>query len=109
MTGSSKVKNITAEMFDEVIKRGVTLVDFWAAWCYPCRMQGPILDKVAEQMGEKAKICKLNVDENREVAIKFGISGIPALFVFKDGKKVKEFVGLQPEETLVAALESLAA
>jgi len=109
MAKNSNVKELTSAEFDSVITSGITLVDFWAEWCYPCRMQGPILEKVAASIGEKARICKLNVDENRELAIQYGITGIPALFIFKDGKKVQEFIGLQPENTLVKALHSFAA
>lgn len=109
MAANKKVKELTSEEFESVIGDGITLVDFWAEWCYPCRMQGPILDKVADRIGEKARVCKVNVDENREVAIQQGITGIPALFIFKDGEKVREFVGLQPEGALVSALESFAA
>jgi thioredoxin 1 len=106
MANDNGVKNITTDNFDQTIGNGVSLVDFWAPWCYPCRMQGPILEKVADQIGDKAQICKLNVDENRDVAMKYGITGIPALFIFKDGEKVQEFVGVQQGETLVSSLQS---
>ena len=106
MTANTNVQNITDSNFDEVTASGVSLVDFWAPWCQPCRIQGPILEKVAEQLGDKAKICKLNVDENRESAMKFGVTGIPTLLVFKDGKAVEQFVGVQQKDKLVSALES---
>ncbi len=106
MAEANGVRNLTDNDFEQVTGEGVSLVDFWAPWCYPCRMQGPILEKVAGKLGEKAQICKLNVDENMEVAGKHGITGIPTLLVFKDGEKVKEFVGVQGEEMLVSTLES---
>jgi thioredoxin 1 len=93
--------------FAEDIQKGVSLVDFWATWCGPCRSQGPIIEKVAGAFAGKAKIGKMNVDENRAVPAKFGISGIPTLIIFKDGHEVKRFVGLQPEKTIKAALDEL--
>lgn len=84
------------------------LVDFWAPWCGPCQMMGPIVEELAKAMGEKAKVGKLNVDENGETAQKFAIMSIPAIKIFKGGKVVKEFVGVQAMETLKGELEMLA-
>ncbi|MFA6447872.1 MAG: thioredoxin [bacterium] len=93
--------------FAEEIKTGVSLVDFWAAWCGPCRSQGPIVDKIAGAYSGKAKIGKMNVDENQATPGKFGISGIPTLIIFKDGREANRFVGLQQERTITAALDAL--
>lgn len=101
---SDKVLILNTENFEETIKEGVTLVDFWAEWCGPCKMQLPILGKVAEKAEGKAKICKLNVDDSPQVAAKFGIRSIPTLIVFKDGEVVKNFLGVQNEQTLSEAL-----
>ena len=87
------------------IKAGVVLIDFWAPWCGPCRMQGPILEQIVGKV-EGAKIAKLNVDEAPAVAAKFGIMSIPTLIVLKDGQPVKQFVGVQQADTLVAALNA---
>lgn len=106
MAEANGVRNITDSDFAEVTGNGLSLVDFWAPWCYPCRIQGPILEKVVEKVGDKARVCKLNVDENRENAEKFGITGIPSLLIFKDGRMVKQFMGVQGENELVSALES---
>ena len=96
---------ITDATFDETIKSGVTLVDFWAPWCGPCLMQGPIVDKIAEAYGDKATMTKLNVDDNPETAAKFGVMSIPTIIIFKDGEKVKQFVGVQSEATLKAVID----
>jgi thioredoxin 1 len=103
---TNTVQNITDSNFAEVTSNGVSVVDFWAPWCQPCRIQGPILERVADQVGDKAQILKLNVDENRETAMKYGITGIPTLLVFKDGEVVQQFVGVQGDDTLVSTIES---
>lgn len=102
---SEHTQELTDATFSETIATGVTLVDFWAPWCGPCRMQGPIVDKVAEQLDGKATIAKLNVDDGAESAGQFGIRSIPTLIVFKDGEAVQTFVGVQSEATLKRAVE----
>ncbi len=96
----------TDENFETEIASGVTMVDFWAPWCAPCLMQGPTIERLSETYAGKAKIGKINVDENRSVPERFGIRGIPTLLVFKDGKLVEQFVGVQQEQTLVSALDN---
>ncbi|HLM83600.1 MAG TPA: thioredoxin [Candidatus Bathyarchaeia archaeon] len=81
------------------------LVDFWAVWCGPCQMMGPIVEELAEELKDKYKIGKMNVDENRETASKFGIMSIPTLIIFKGGEAVKQFVGVQAKENLKEELE----
>ena len=83
------------------------LVDFWAPWCGPCQMMGPIIEELAKEMEGKAKIGKLNVDEHGETASKFGIMSIPALKIFKNGEVVKEFVGVQDKDSLKKELEEI--
>ncbi len=100
---------ITDQNFDaEVLKATEpVLVDFWAVWCGPCRIQGPIVEEVATAMTGKAKVGKVNVDENPQKAQQFGIMSIPTIILFKDGKAVKQFVGVQSKETLVGELNKL--
>lgn len=93
--------------FETSIAKGVTLVDFHAPWCGPCRMQTPVLEKVEDKIGDKAMIASVNVDDHPMVAAKFGIRSIPTLILFSDGKPVKQFVGLQSEGTLVSALNGV--
>jgi len=83
------------------------LVDFWAPWCGPCQLMGPIVEELAKIMEGKASVGKINVDENEEIARKFAIMSIPAIKIFKDGKIVKEFVGVQSIEILKEELEIL--
>ena len=83
------------------------VVDFWAPWCGPCQAMGPILEELSKELAGKAKIGKLNVDENQATAQAYAIMSIPSLKIFKGGKVVKEFVGMQAKETLKSALETV--
>lgn len=102
---SDKVLELTDQNFKDTIESGVTLVDFWAPWCGPCMMQGPIVETVAEKMAGRAKVAKLNVDEGQRAAGEHGVRSIPTLIIFKDGAPVKQFVGVQAESQLETAIE----
>jgi len=99
--------HLNTNNFNTTIAEGVTLVDFWAPWCGPCRVQGLILKEVAESVEGRAKIAKLNVDEAGSVAGRFGVQSIPTLVLFKDGNEVRRFVGVQNHNTLIEAINKL--
>ena len=105
MAETNDVQVITDEAFDKDVESGVTIVDFWAEWCMPCRMQAPIMDEVAKDFLDRATIGKMNVDENPQTATRFGITGIPTSILFKDGQEVKRFVGVQSKQALTKAIE----
>ena len=96
---------LTSQTFPDFVSAGLALVDFWAPWCGPCRMQIPILDEVARQMPE-VKIGKINVDDHGDLAAQFGVNTIPYLVIFKDGQKAADFVGLRQANVLVDALRA---
>lgn len=100
---------ITDKNFNEEVLQSekTVLVDFWATWCGPCQMLGPVVEELSEEMGDKMKIVKLEVDSNPETAEKYEIMSVPSLKVFKNGKVVKEFTGLQNKEILKKELENL--
>ena len=100
-------KIINEEEFNNAIENGVSLIDFNAPWCAPCRAQGPIVQKLSEQFEERAVIAEMNIDENQQTAMKLGIQSIPTLAIFKNGKEIQRFIGLQSQGTLSAAIEKV--
>lgn len=100
------VMEVNSKEFKKVVSEGVTLVDFWAPWCGPCRMQGPILEELAGGIKGKAKIAKVNVDEAGDVAEQFGVQAIPTLILFKDGKEARRLIGVQSKKTLIDTIIS---
>lgn len=99
MAGTEKLTDSSFET--EVLNsKGAVLVDFWAEWCGPCRALGPKLEEIAEEMSGKVKIMKINVDENRESAAKYGVRSIPMMVLFKDGQPVDQMIGNLPKEEI---------
>lgn len=98
------VTHLTKDNFDSITSTGTVLVDFWATWCGPCRMQAPILEKLDEELGSKVKVCKLDVDDEPSIAGRYGVSSIPTLIAFQDGKPISTKVGVTDLDALKAML-----
>ena len=101
-------KAVTDTSFDQDVVKSSTLVlvDFWAEWCGPCRALAPKLEEIASEMSTQVKVLKMNIDENPQTPGQFGIRGIPAMLLFKDGKQVGELVGNQPKDSITQFLKS---
>lgn len=92
------VLHLTTDGFDNAISSGAAMVDFWATWCGPCKMVGPVMDQLAEQYDGKALVGKVNVDDEQALALRFGVMSIPTVIFFKDGVEVERKVGVMPAE-----------
>ncbi|MBN2175995.1 MAG: thioredoxin [Bacteroidales bacterium] len=101
MVDTSKPIHLNYPNFDKVVSQSLILVDFWADWCAPCKAQDPILEEVAKELNGQALVGKVNVDDNHTLATKYGIMNIPTMILFKNGKKVHHFVGVQPKEKIL--------
>lgn len=106
-----KTTHLNDSNFDQTLQgtSQPVLVDFHATWCGPCKMLGPVIDEIATEQDGKAVVAKVDVDDAPAISSRYGISSIPALIIFRDGKPVKSFVGLQPKAVLTAALAAAAA
>jgi len=105
---SEGIIEVTTSNWDtEVIKaQGLVMIDFWAAWCGPCRMISPTVEELAKEYSGKIKVLKLNTDENSEIASRYKIMGIPTIMFFKDGNKLDQIVGVVPKQHLKAKIDS---
>ncbi len=100
-------KELTSANFDAAVSSGkATLVDFWASWCGPCRAMGPVVEEISDDMADQLDVYKCNVDEQGELAQRFGIVSIPTLILFKGGQPAQQFVGAMPKATLVSQLKA---
>lgn len=97
------VVNLTSENFEnEVMKAKVpVLIDFWAPWCGPCKMMGPIVEEISKELGETVKVGKINIDEEEKIATSFHVMSIPTFIVVKEGKVAAQSVGVQPKENII--------
>jgi len=106
---AGNVIDLTDATFDETVHNSdmPVLVDFWAPWCGPCKMLAPLIEEIANDYQDKAKVCKLNTDEARDSAVEFGINAIPTTILFKNGQVQKKWVGLTSKKELTGAIEEL--
>jgi thioredoxin 1 len=106
---SDAVHSVSKSNFEELVLKSPVpvVVDFWAEWCGPCKMLGPILDEVAREKGTAARVVKVNVDDEQELAAEYGISSIPALFYFKAGALANKTVGVSSKSQIIQKLDSL--
>ena len=98
--------HLTKDGFDKAVASGVSMVDFWASWCGPCKMLSPVIDSLAQQFEGKVMVGKVNVDEEPELARQFGVMSIPTVVFLKNGKEVDRKVGVIPPETFIAAINA---
>lgn len=101
------VINLSEENFEKEVLNSekIVLIDFWASWCGPCRMMSPVVDEIAEEMQEKVKVCKVNIDEQNKLAVKYNVMSIPTFVVLKNGNEVGRSVGVQDKEELKKMLK----
>jgi thioredoxin 1 len=97
---------LNSSNFDSETSSGVALIDFFAEWCGPCHQMSPVIEELASEYDGVVKVCKVDVDEAQNLAVKFGIMSIPALFILKDGQVVKQFIGVTAKSDLVAAIKA---
>ncbi len=97
---------LTADNFEETINNGVSLVDFWAPWCGPCRMIAPVIDELAGEFDGKANICKVNTDEQQDLAVKYGVRSVPTILFMKDGEIVDQVIGAQSKQALAEKINA---
>jgi thioredoxin len=108
MAGQNVIELTDDNFEQEVLKSDVpVLVDFWAEWCMPCKMLGPTIEKLAKDYQGKVKVGKVDTDSNRDTALKYSISNIPTVILFKNGEMNQRFVGLRPEKDFKAALDEV--
>jgi thioredoxin 1 len=103
---SEKIKVLGNKNFKSVIRRGITLVDFWAPWCGPCKMVAPILNDIAETE-DRVTVAKVNVDKQQQLAQKFKVRNIPTLIMFRDGTEVRRYVGVKPKKFILKEIEAI--
>ena len=104
---SDAVLTFTDDNFDEQVLQSDTpvLIDFWAEWCMPCKMLAPVIDKLAEQYGDRLKVGKMDTDGNKTASTKYGVHAIPTVIIFKGGEEVERLTAMQPENVYVAAID----
>ena len=102
-----KYIDLNNDNFEATVTEGVSLVDFWAPWCGPCRMIAPVIEELAEEFEGKAAICKVNTDEEQDLAVKFGVRSIPTILIMKNGEVVETMVGAASKEAFAEKINNL--
>lgn len=100
------ILHLNNEKFDDEIKNGVVIVDFYASWCGPCKMLSPVLEEIANERGEN-KIIKVDVDKHEDLARRYGIMSVPQVFIFKDGELKKQLVGFMPKSKILEEINNI--
>ena len=103
----SEVMHLSADNFEEETSNGLCLVDFWATWCGPCKMLSPILDQIAQEVGDQIRIAKANVDELPDQCVKFGVRNVPEILILRDGQVVSQLNGMQSKAKSLDAINSV--
>jgi len=98
---NDKITDLSDKNFQNQIKNDLTLVDFWASWCLPCKMMAPVLNELADEVGEGVQVCKVDVEQYQSLASKYAIRGIPTMLLFKDGREINRFVGVKTKDFLL--------
>ena len=101
------VLSLNANNFDEEVMHSdkPVLIDFWASWCGPCKMMSPVIDEIAEEMGDSIKVCKINIDEEQNLAVKYNVMSIPTFVVIKGGKEVGRSIGVQDKSEIIGMIK----
>ena len=102
-----KVLNLTASNFKQYTNSGIALVDFWASWCMPCKMMAPVLNELADSVDDKVKICKINIEEQQQLANTFKVKSIPTIVLLRNGKEVDRVVGVKTKDFLLQKIDRL--
>lgn len=104
---NQRIRQLTDQNFNQQIKKGVVLVDFWASWCAPCKMMAPVLNEVSESLTGEKSVGKVNVEIAKIISSKYNIRSIPTMILFKDGKEINRFVGIKSKEFLIKEINAV--
>lgn len=107
MTTSANIKELNSSNFRDTLVSGLNVVEFWAAWCTPCRIQSPIIDNLADKFGDRVNFFTINVEEYPNLASIYDVMNIPTIIIFKNGESIKKYIGIQNENTIYNELKDL--